>query len=53
MVTPVRLDRCPSCEGRGWKLISSRRVVMVAEDVVHVGRLPCMECNGRATRRAA
>jgi len=49
----VSILACRSCEGRGWKLVSSRWVVMVAEVAVRVVRQPCLDCGGQATRRAA
>lgn len=35
---------CRWCEGRGWKLVSPRRVVLVAERSVLFVRRVCLDC---------
>jgi hypothetical protein len=50
---PVSVLACRACEGRGWKVVSSRRVVMVADVLVRVVRQPCLDCGGQATRQVA
>ena len=42
-----RKDRCRACEGRGWKLVTARRLVRVAESAVTLAPLPCPDCLGQ------
>src|SRR6266487_4747952 len=53
LATADRLGLCDSCEGRGWKFVSCRRVVLVAEDSVQLVRRPCLDCLGATVVRAA
>jgi hypothetical protein len=46
------IPKCSSYEGRGWKLVSPRRVVMAAEVVVQLERRTWLDCSG-ASQRAA
>jgi len=47
---PSRMDMstgCPSCEGRGWRYVSPRGLIRVAEDVVPLTRRLCSDYLGR------
>src|SRR5947207_8865151 len=48
-----RVRGCVSCDGRGWKLVSRRRVLPVREDVVRLTRRPCPDCCGGSVINAA
>jgi hypothetical protein len=40
---------CPSCGGRGWKVVSPWGVAMVAEQSVVLQLSRCVDCNVAAT----
>jgi DnaJ-class molecular chaperone len=37
---------CRGCEGRGWRMASSRRTLRVAEVTVRLERRACPDCAG-------
>lgn len=41
-------ERCVSCGGRGWKIVSPARLVMAAEAPLVLSRRPCLDCGGSA-----
>jgi hypothetical protein len=51
---PVDGTGCRSCEGRGWRYVSPRGLIRVAEDVVPLSRRLCSDCLGRpVSKRSA
>jgi hypothetical protein len=45
VISPARIvRRCRSCEGRGWRLASSVRSLLVAEDALALTRRACPDC---------
>ncbi|MCP2340589.1 hypothetical protein FHU30_005964 [Actinomadura rupiterrae] len=51
------MRECAECDGRGWKLVSLRRLVLVRNSGRGVGpkpeRRPCSWCSSAKVERAA